>query len=108
MTKTKESARGAVSLVYRYRLPLSTRTPTHVADLLRRHLKAIRSRRRALPPGKIALLVLAVLRHDQRLDDMAGGNDISATTVRRWRDKIIRQILPRTVDPGKTAPFLNR
>ncbi|MED7951842.1 hypothetical protein [Streptomyces sp. BE303] len=34
-------------------------------------------------PGKIALIVLAVLRHDQRLCDMAGGNDISASTVRR-------------------------
>ncbi|MEV4453347.1 hypothetical protein [Streptomyces mirabilis] len=89
MTKTKEPARGAVSLVYRCRLPLSTRTLTHVADLLRRHLMAIRLRWRALPPGKIALIVLAVLRHDQRLADMAGGNNISATTVRRWRDEFI-------------------
>ncbi|MFD7003324.1 hypothetical protein ACFWA5_45550 [Streptomyces mirabilis] len=106
--QTQRAPRGAVSLVYRCRLPLSTRTLTHVADLLRRHLKAIRSRWRALPPGKIALIVLAVLQHDQRLADMTGCNDISATTVRHWRDKIIRQILPRTVDPGKTAPFLNR
>jgi hypothetical protein len=30
-----------------------------------------------------------VLRHDQRMADMPGGNDISATTVRRWRDEII-------------------
>ncbi|WP_260696760.1 hypothetical protein [Streptomyces sp. 130] len=43
MTKTKDRAGGAVSLVYQCRLPLSTRTL------------------------------------------MAGGNDISATTVRRWR-----------------------
>ncbi|MER7690853.1 hypothetical protein [Streptomyces sp. NPDC097610] len=57
---------------------------THVAELLRRHLKAIRPRPRMLPPGKIALIVLAVLRHDQRVADMAGGNNISATTVRRW------------------------
>ncbi|MGW2086232.1 hypothetical protein [Streptomyces sp. NPDC001880] len=35
------------------------------------------------------MIVLAVLRHDQRLADMAGGNDISATTVRRWRDELI-------------------
>jgi hypothetical protein len=28
--------------------------------------------------------VLAVLRHDQRLADMAGGSAVSAATVRRW------------------------
>ncbi|MFG2258785.1 hypothetical protein [Streptomyces mirabilis] len=67
MTKSREPARGAVSLAYRCRLPLSKRALTHVADLLRRHLKAIRSRRRPLPPGKIALIVLAVPRHDPRL-----------------------------------------
>ncbi|MCX4418437.1 hypothetical protein OG991_01950 [Streptomyces mirabilis] len=48
-------------------MPLSKRALTHVADLLRRHLKAILSRWRALPPGKIALNVLAVPRHDPRL-----------------------------------------
>ncbi|MET9570816.1 hypothetical protein ACFYNW_06360 [Streptomyces virginiae] len=42
-----------------------------------------------LPPGKIAVIVLAVLRHDQRLADMAGGNGVSESTVRRWRDELI-------------------
>ncbi|GGN64580.1 hypothetical protein GCM10011579_034130 [Streptomyces albiflavescens] len=42
-----------------------------------------------LPSGRIATIVLAVLRHDQRLADMAGGNDVSATTVRRWRDELL-------------------
>ncbi|WP_431047277.1 transposase family protein [Streptomyces sp. P1-3] len=78
-----------MSLVYQCRLPLSTHTLTYLADLLRGHLKAIRSRWRALPPGRIAVIVLAVLRHDQRLADMAGGNEVSATTVRRWRDELI-------------------
>jgi hypothetical protein len=71
------------------RLPLSTRTVNYLADLLRRHLKAIRSRWRILPPGKIAVIVLAVLRHDQRLADMAGGNNVSESTVRRWRDELL-------------------
>ncbi|MFB7445264.1 MULTISPECIES: hypothetical protein [Streptomyces] len=35
------------------------------------------------------MIVLAVLRHDQRLVDMAGGNDVSESTVRRWRDELI-------------------
>ncbi|MFM9500146.1 hypothetical protein ACKI1Q_42035 [Streptomyces galilaeus] len=89
MTKTKERAEGTCPLVYQCRLPLSTRTVNHLAGLLRRHLKAIRSRWRVLPPGRIAVIVLAVLRHDQRLADMAGGNNVSESTVRRWRDELI-------------------
>ncbi|MFD5088220.1 hypothetical protein ACFWOG_37070 [Kitasatospora sp. NPDC058406] len=33
--------------------------------------------------------MLAMLRHDQRLCDMAGGNDMSASTVRRWLLEVI-------------------
>ncbi|MFJ9434801.1 transposase family protein [Streptomyces sp. NPDC101490] len=89
MTNTKELAEDTCQFVYQCRLSLSTRTVNHLADLLRRHLKAIRSRWRILPPGKIAVIVLAVLRQDQRLADMAGGNDVSESTVRRWRDELI-------------------
>ncbi|KFF99100.1 transposase [Streptomyces scabiei] len=42
-----------------------------------------------MPPGRIAVIVLAVLRHDQRLADMAGGNNVSESTIRRWRDELI-------------------
>lgn len=34
------------------------------------------------------MLVLAVLRHDQRAADLAGGNQVSATTIRRWCDEV--------------------
>ncbi|WP_262386932.1 hypothetical protein [Streptomyces sp. TRM49041] len=64
-------------------LLLSTHTLHYLTNLLRRHLKAIRSRWPALPPGRIAVIVLAGLRHDQRLADMAGGNDVSAPAIRR-------------------------
>jgi hypothetical protein len=86
---TEEHAGDTASLVYQCRLSLSTRTIRHLAGLLRCHLKAIGSRWRSLPPGKIAVIVLAVLRHDQRLADMAGGNDVSESTIRRWRDEMI-------------------
>ncbi|WP_329468409.1 transposase family protein [Streptomyces sp. NBC_01431] len=89
MTRTKERTEDTCPFVYQCRLPLSTSTLNHLADLLRRHLKAIRSRWRILPPGRIAVVVLAVLRHDQRLADMAGGNNVSESTVRRWRDELI-------------------
>ncbi|MGW3248265.1 transposase family protein [Streptomyces sp. NPDC001070] len=101
MTKTNDHAGATVSLVYQCRLPRSTHTVNHLADLLRRHLEAIRSRWRALPPGRTAVIVLAVLRHDQRLADMAGGNDVSATTVRRRRDELIALLAAR-------APRLDR
>jgi hypothetical protein len=89
VTNSRRCAEDTRPVVYQCRLPLSTRTVDHLADLLRRHLKAIRSRWRVLPPGRIAVIVLAVLRHDQRLADMAGGNDVSESTVRRWRDELI-------------------
>lgn len=67
MPNTKERAEDTCPPIYQCRLPLSTNTVNHLADLLRAHLKAIRSRWRILTPGKIAVIVLAVLRHDQRL-----------------------------------------
>ncbi|MEU0344632.1 transposase family protein [Streptomyces bobili] len=89
MTNTEKLAEETCPPVYQCRLPLSTSTVNYLAELLRRHLKVIRSRWRILPPGKIAVIVLAVLRHDQRLADMAGGNNVSESTVRRWRDELI-------------------
>ncbi|MEO3798365.1 transposase family protein [Nonomuraea sp. B10E15] len=100
MTTTNEPAEGTPA-VYQVRLPLSAQTLTFVADLLRGHLKAIGSRWRKLPAGKIAVIVLAVLRHDQRLADMAGGNNISAGTVRRWVREVLQLLAAR-------APRLDR
>lgn len=101
MTKSKEHAEDTCPLVYQCRLPLSTRTVNHLADLLRRHLKAIPSRWRIQPPGKIAVIVLALLRHDQHLADMAGGDHVSESTVRRWRDELIKLLAAQ-------APRLDR
>jgi hypothetical protein len=70
-------------------------TLAFLGDLLRGHLKKIRSRWGKLPPGRIAAIVLAVLRHDQRLADMAGGNNISATPVRRWVMEVIELLATR-------------
>jgi hypothetical protein len=39
---------------------------------------------------KTAVIVLAALRHDQRLADLAGGKAISCTTVSRWVKEVIR------------------
>jgi hypothetical protein len=97
----KETSGDAINLVYQCALPLSTHTVTYVADLLRNHLKAIGSRWRSKPPGRIAVIVLAVLRHDQRAADLAGGNEIAESTVRRWKDEVIALLAAR-------APRLDR
>ncbi|MCA2229313.1 transposase family protein [Nonomuraea aurantiaca] len=100
-TATIASAQDAPSPVYSSSLSLSTSTLTILADLLRGHLKAIGSRWRKLPAGKIAVIVLAFLRHDQRLADLAGGNQVSASTVRRWVGEVIDLLAAR-------APRLDR
>jgi hypothetical protein len=45
--------------------------------------------------------VLAALRHDHRLADLAGGNDVSASTISRWTWEIIGLLAAR-------APRLDR
>jgi hypothetical protein len=42
-----------------------------------------------------------VLRHDQRAADLADGNDVSATTIRRWTDEVIALLAAK-------APRLDR
>ena len=97
---TIEPAEGT-PLACQCALPLSRQTLTFVADLLRGHLKKIGSRWRKLPPGKIALIALATLRHDHRLADMAGGNGVSASTTGRRAWEIIGLLAAR-------APRLDR
>ncbi len=100
MTTTIQPAEGT-PLACQCALPLSRQTLAFVADLLRAHLKKIGSRWRKLPPGRIALIVLATLRHDHRLADMAGGNGVSASTISRWTWEIIGLLAAR-------APRLDR
>ncbi|WP_051745812.1 hypothetical protein [Streptomyces yerevanensis] len=84
MKKNNGLAEGPDGLIYTARLPLSSATLNWLADLIRGRLKKIGSRCRALPAGRIAAIVLAVLRCDQRPGDLAGGNGIHRTTVTRW------------------------
>jgi hypothetical protein len=101
MTEAKELAEGSSPILYQVQLPLSTRTIELVTTVIRKHRTEIGSRWRKLPPGRQAIIVLAVLRHDQRLSDMAGGNGISASTVRRWVLEVIGLLARR-------APRLER
>lgn len=95
MSMNAAVAEGLDPLVHQCRLPLSTATLDMVAHLVRFHLKKIRSRWRKLSPGRITLIVLAVLRRDQRLADMAGAYQASASTVRRWLLEVIHLLAAR-------------
>jgi DDE superfamily endonuclease len=99
--RTTSEPAGGTPLVCQCALPLSRQTLTFIADLLRARLTKIGSRWRKLPPGKIALIVLATLRHDHRLADMAGGNGVSASTIHRWTWEVIGLLAAR-------APRLDR
>ena len=105
--KTTEPAEGT-PIIYQCALPLSRQTLTFVAGLLRAHLKKIGSRWRKLPPGRIALIVLATLRHDHRLADMAGGNGVSASTIDRWTWEIIELLAARAPRLDRALARINR
>jgi hypothetical protein len=92
---------GSGSIVYQTALPVSKTTIDLVTGLIRQYLKDIGSRWRSVTPGRQAVLALAWLRHDQRLADLADGNDVSASTIRRWGLEVIRLLAAR-------APRLDR
>ncbi|MFG2311491.1 transposase family protein [Streptomyces sp. NPDC048566] len=101
MKRNNPHAEGPDDLVYTARLPLSSATLNYLATLIRGHLKKIGSPWRALPAGKIAGIVLAVLRCDQRPGDLAGGNGVNRTTVTRWVREVVGLLAAR-------APRLDR
>lgn len=70
-------------LSYPAAIPLSTRTLSHLADLIRGRRAERGSRWRRLPPARQALLVLAHLRNGDTYARLAGGFGIGLTTA--WR-----------------------
>ncbi|MGW3658144.1 MFS transporter [Streptomyces sp. NPDC005151] len=101
MTKN-QPAEGPQDVVYQVRLPLSKRTIDLVADLIRQRRNQMRSPWRKAEPGKQAVIVLAVLRHDQRLADMADGNQVGESTVRRWVKEVVKLLVASLI--GGLAP----
>ncbi|MGP4090311.1 hypothetical protein [Streptomyces sp. KR55] len=73
-----------------------------LTGLLSAHLKKIRSRWRKRPAGRIAVIVLAALRHDRRLADLAGGNDLSRTPVDRWLKEMIELLAAKAGPRGES------
>jgi hypothetical protein len=82
-TKIRIRCQGAPMLFYPAALPLSSRTLTYVAGVIRRHRKKSGSCWRKLSPARQALLVLAYLRKGETFAELAAGFGIG--TAAAWR-----------------------
>jgi hypothetical protein len=82
-------------LFYRAALPLSSRTLTFVARLIRRHRAAIGSPWRKLNPGQQALLVLVYLRKGDTFAEIAAGFDVGTTTAWRYVNETVALLAAR-------------
>jgi Helix-turn-helix of DDE superfamily endonuclease/DDE superfamily endonuclease len=81
-------------LFYRAALALSRKTLNYVEGVIRRHLKAVGSRRK-LNPAQEALLVLAYLRKGETFADLAAGFGVGRTTAWRYVDEVVALLAAR-------------
>ena len=86
---------GLSVLFYRAALPLSSRTLTFVAGLIRRHRASIGSRWRKLNPARQALLVLAYLRKGETFAELAAGFGVGTTTAWRYVNETVALLAAR-------------
>jgi hypothetical protein len=83
-------------LFYPAALPLSARTLTYIAGVIRRHRHTIGSCWRKLNPGRQALLVLAYLRKGETFADLAGGFGIGTATAWRYVSETVGLLAARS------------
>jgi hypothetical protein len=82
-------------LFYRAALPLSRKTLTFTAGIIRRHRRAIGSAWRKLEPGRQALLVLAYLRKGETFAELAAGFGIGTATAWRYIQETVALLAAR-------------
>ena len=82
-------------LFYRAALPLSSRTLTFVAGVIRRHRAAIGSGWRKLNPGQQALLVLVYLRKGETFAELAAGFGVGTATAWRYVNETVALLAAR-------------
>lgn len=100
MTHIDPPAEGH-ALVYQAHLDLSSQTVQLVTQAIHAYRVRVKSRWRLLSDVQTAVIVLAVLRHDQRPADLARAYRVSHHSVRRW----VRQAI---VELARTAARLDR
>ena len=82
-------------LFYRAALPLSRKTLTFVAGIIRRHRASIGSLWRKLNPGQQALLVLAYLRKGETFAELAAGFEVGTSTAWRYVNEVVALLAAR-------------
>jgi hypothetical protein len=82
-------------LFYRAALPLSRKTLTFAAGIIRRYRKSIGSRWRKLNPGQQALLVLAYLRKGETSGQLAAGFEVGTATAWRYVEETVALLAAR-------------
>ena len=82
-------------LFYRAALPLSRKTLTFVAGIIRRHRISIGSPWRKLNSGQQALLVLAYLRKGETFAELAAGFAVGTTTAWRYVEETVALLAAR-------------
>jgi DDE superfamily endonuclease/Helix-turn-helix of DDE superfamily endonuclease len=82
-------------LFYRAALPLSRKTLTFVAGIIRRHRLLIGSCWRKLNPGQQALLVLVYLRKGETFAELAAGFGVGTTTAWRYVTETVALLAAR-------------
>lgn len=100
MTSNTIPAEGG-SIVYQTGLRLSPATLRLTVRAVRTHRTEVKSRWRKLTDVQCAVIVLAVLRHDQRPDDLAAAYHVSGQSVRRWVTQVVGVL-------ARQAPRLDR
>ena len=100
MTNTDVPAEGQ-ELVYQVHLSLSTKSLALLTRAIRSYRAEVGSRWRKLPDLQTAVIVLAVLRHDQRPADLATAYGVSSQSVLRWVQQSITIL-------ARQAPRLDR
>ena len=82
-------------LFYRAALPLSSRTLTYVAGIIRRHRASIGSGWRKLNSGQQALLVLVYLRKGETFAEIAAGFEVGTATAWRYVNETVSLLAAR-------------
>jgi hypothetical protein len=82
-------------LFCRAALPLSRKTLTFTAGIIRRHRRATGSAWRKLSPGQQALPVLAYLRKGETFAEPAAGSGVSTATAWRYVSKTVALLAAR-------------
>lgn len=95
VTTPASSPRGFFMLFYRAALPLSRKTLTFTAGIIRRHRRSIGSAWRKLNPGQQALLVLVYLRKGETFAELAAGFGVRTATAWRYIQETVALLAAR-------------